>query len=194
MPRAALTIGFIFLAIRTVCTKIDVTAVPSAVTVKPGEDVLLSCILTVENQQIDMKQLMVQWFHRGKQIAEYDNTVTVERPEYSLSAKELMKGNVSLFISKVKVEDSGNYRCYVYYQHDFRIKQIVLAVQGPNPVKEEEAGEPLPESAPEEDGSQTLKWVIQVKKAVDHLQETLNLMKTDVEKCTSGPHYKAPQP
>ncbi|KAJ1125100.1 hypothetical protein NDU88_003538 [Pleurodeles waltl] len=183
----------LLLTIGTAYAKIEVTTVPSSVTVKPGEDVLLNCFLKVDTDYIDLKQLMVQWFHRGKQIAEFDNTITIDKPGVSLSVDELMKGNVSLLISSTKVEDSGNYRCYVYYQSAFRMKQIVLAVQESGQGKEEEEiqapVEPVPKNDPE-----TLQWVIQVKKAVDHLQETINLMKTDVEKCAAGREYKTLHP
>lgn len=192
MPHKAQSVFLLFLAIATVCAKIEVTTGPATVTVKPGEHVLLNCILKVDKQYIDLKQLMVQWFHRGKQIAEFDNIITIDRPGVSLSIDELMRGNASLLISSTKAEHSGNYRCYVYYQSEFRMKQIVLAVQESSPGKEEEEAEPTLEAYPK-DGGEILQWVIQVKKAVDHLQETVNLMKTDVEKCTAAREYKAPQ-
>ncbi|XP_078508412.1 uncharacterized protein LOC144768533 [Lissotriton helveticus] len=189
MAHSEQTVLLLLLAIATACAKIEVTTRPS-VNVNAGEEVLLNCILKVDKQPIDLKQLMVQWFHRGKQIAEFDNTVIIDRQGVSLFANELKNGNASLLISKAKVEDSGNYRCYVYYQSEFRMKQIVLAVQESGHGKEEEEVAPPVEPSLKY-GLETQQLVIQVKEAVDHLQETISLMKTDVEKCAAGREYKA---
>ncbi|OCT58303.1 uncharacterized protein LOC108704227 [Xenopus laevis] len=114
-----------------------VTVDPSLLVVKPGDTVQLKCLLKLE-KQVEPSKLMVQWFTRGVQVAEYDRKVTIDKPGLSLSEEALKKGDATLTISSVKEENAGNYRCYVYYGSEFTMKQIVLKVEDPNKPKQEE--------------------------------------------------------
>ncbi|KAM4697690.1 uncharacterized protein WCC33_013284 [Rhinophrynus dorsalis] len=124
--------------------KLEVITDASPVVVKVGDTVHLKCILKLEKQQVDLKQLMVQWFTRGKQVAEFDHKIVIDKPGLSLSMDALQKGDATLTIASASAEHTGNYRCYVYYASDVSMKQIVLEVDDPSKPKEEDLGEISP--------------------------------------------------
>lgn len=69
---------------------------------------------------------MVQWFTRGVQVAEFDDKIT-SKPGLSMSLDAIGKGDVTLTIDSFSPEHAGNYRCYVYYNTDTSMKQIILS-------------------------------------------------------------------
>lgn len=114
------------LGVGVVYAVLEVSVEPNVVA-NPGQTVHLKCILQGIKEPLDMKTLMIQWYTRGKQIAEYDEKIQVERPEMSLSLEALKKGDATLTIQSFTAEHAGNYRCYVYYKSDHIMKQIVLS-------------------------------------------------------------------
>ncbi|KAM8962464.1 programmed cell death 1 ligand 1-like [Pelodytes ibericus] len=117
---------------------LDVDIAPSPVVVKVGEKVQLKCILNLGKEKVNLQDLVVQWFTRGVQVAEFDKNITIDKPGLSMSEKALEKGDATLTIDSAKEDNSGNYRCYITYGQGFRFKQIVLKVEDPNKPKEED--------------------------------------------------------
>ncbi|KAM4631688.1 butyrophilin subfamily 2 member A2-like [Discoglossus pictus] len=128
----------IFLAFEASQAKLEVITDPAPVVAKVGENVHLKCIMKVCKEPLDLKKMMVQWYNRGQQVVEYDNKLTINKPEYSLSLDALKKGDASLTITKVTAEHNGKYRCYLDYGSESSIKEVILQVDDPNKPKEEE--------------------------------------------------------
>ncbi|XP_030400170.1 programmed cell death 1 ligand 1-like [Gopherus evgoodei] len=124
--------------------KLAVETDASPVRAQVGDDVVLKCQFSVAQPPVDLSQLVVQWFHRGGQLVEFDNVVSGSRPGANLSVEGLRSGNAALYLSKVTPESAGNYRCYITYAPDLRIKQVVLHVEDPSkpPTEEPEAVAP----------------------------------------------------
>ncbi|XP_075035121.1 obscurin-like [Mixophyes fleayi] len=117
--------------------KLEVDAEPRKIVAKPGEKVQLKCLLTGIKQPFNMKDFMIQWYTRGKQVAEYDNKIIIDKPGLSMSLEALQKGDATLTIDSVTEEHSGNFRCYVYYAADHIMKQVELLVEDPSKPKVE---------------------------------------------------------
>ncbi|XP_062994023.1 V-set domain-containing T-cell activation inhibitor 1-like isoform X2 [Elgaria multicarinata webbii] len=121
--------GFCFLGKAT--GKLKVKADPTLVKAAVGDDVLLECVFSFDGAPMDLSHLMIQWFRQGKQLAEFDNVVTVSRHGVNMSQEEVAKGNASLLLSRVGVENAGNYRCYITYSSEVHIREVTLQVVGP---------------------------------------------------------------
>ncbi|XP_061445842.1 uncharacterized protein LOC133366594 isoform X2 [Rhineura floridana] len=102
--------------------KLQVQADPSLVKAAVGDDVLLNCIFTVHGAAVDLSRLSILWFHRGKQLAEFDDVVSVFRKGVSLSQEELVNGNASLHISQALHSNLKTWKIHIYPHH-------VLAIQ-----------------------------------------------------------------
>ncbi|MEE6521698.1 hypothetical protein FKM82_019991 [Ascaphus truei] len=170
----------LFLAFDASHAKLEVITDTSTVVVKPGEAVHLKCLLKVEKLPMDMKNFMVQWFTRGKQVAEYDNKITIDKPGLSMSEEALKKGDATLTIASVTAEHAGNYRCYVYYASGSSMKQTVLEVNDPTKPKEEDADLPFVLSE-----TNLYKKVDAVLDKVGVIHTKLDLLIKDVEKCSA---------
>ncbi|KYO28655.1 V-set domain-containing T-cell activation inhibitor 1-like [Alligator mississippiensis] len=120
--------------------KLAVETDPSPITAKAGDDVALKCVFKVVSPPVDLSQLVVQWFYHGGPLVEFDEEVTSTRPGATLSLEGLRYGNASLLLSKVSSRDTGNYRCYITYAPDVRIKQVALKVEDPTQLPSEPKG------------------------------------------------------
>ncbi|XP_043372995.1 uncharacterized protein LOC119857454 isoform X4 [Dermochelys coriacea] len=130
MSRSPLTLLVILSLLGGCASKLAVETDASPMRAKVGDNVVLKCQFSVARPPVDLSQLVVQWFHRGGQLVEFDNVVSGSRPGANLSMEGLRSGNAALYLSKVTLESAGNYRCYITYMHDMRIKQVVLHVEG----------------------------------------------------------------
>lgn len=102
---------------------------PSLVKALVGDDVLLKCTFAVDGETVNLSRIMVQWFHRGKLLAEFDNMRSVTQQSVSLSQEGLLTGNASLLISQVNPGNAGSYRCYVTYLPEMQIREVTLQVE-----------------------------------------------------------------
>ncbi|KAM4026323.1 uncharacterized protein ACNLHF_026586 [Anomaloglossus baeobatrachus] len=105
--------------------KLELSVDPDIVA-KVGDTVKLKCVLQGVVGPLELKSLMVQWFTRGKQVAEFDDKINIDKPGMSMSLEGLMKGDATLTIQSFTAEDAGSYRCNFYYKSDHTMKQIVL--------------------------------------------------------------------
>ncbi|XP_069591024.1 uncharacterized protein [Ranitomeya imitator] len=105
-------------------------SVDSNIVANIGDTVKLKCVLQGLEGPVDLKKLMVQWYTRGKQIAEFDDKIQISKTGLSMSLEGLMKGDATLTIQSFTAEDAGNYRCYFYYKSDHTMKQTVLSAIG----------------------------------------------------------------
>uniref|UniRef100_A0A3B4H7Z5 Ig-like domain-containing protein n=1 Tax=Pundamilia nyererei TaxID=303518 RepID=A0A3B4H7Z5_9CICH len=88
-----------------------------------GDDIVLPCQL---EPPVDAVQMTIEWGkpdlnprfvfvrHNGQELQTDQNTAYKGR--VSLSIDKLKHGDISLKLSKVKVSDSGRYRCYIPQQ------------------------------------------------------------------------------
>nr|DBA19089.1 TPA: hypothetical protein GDO54_014962 [Pyxicephalus adspersus] len=106
--------------------KLDIFVEPS-VSAKPGDKVPLKCILQNVTKPVVLKDLMVQWFTRGKQVAEFDDKIVISKTGLSMSLEAIKTGDATLTIDSFSSENAGNYRCYVYYKSDSTMKQTILS-------------------------------------------------------------------
>ncbi|XP_035772514.1 butyrophilin subfamily 1 member A1-like [Neolamprologus brichardi] len=104
-----------------------------------GDDVVLPCQL---EPPVDAVQMTIEWGkpdlnpgfvfarHNGQELQTDQNTAYKGR--VSLSINKLKHGDVSLKLSKVKVSDSGRYRCYIPQQSkEYFVELLVGASSQP---------------------------------------------------------------
>lgn len=94
---------------------------------KPGEDAILSCCLYPETSAVGMK---IMWFKGTDCIYIYKSGRVRERNDYkgrlSQCLEELTAGKITLRLTHMKEQDSGNYMCEVIY--DIEHKKCGLRV------------------------------------------------------------------
>ncbi|XP_065326267.1 butyrophilin subfamily 1 member A1-like [Pelmatolapia mariae] len=105
-----------------------------------GDDVVLPCQL---EPPVDAVQMTIEWGkpalnprfvfvrHNGQELQTDQNTAYKGR--VTLSIDKLKHGDVSLNLSKVKVSDSGRYRCYIPQQSkEYFVELLVGASSQPD--------------------------------------------------------------
>ncbi|XP_053550890.1 natural cytotoxicity triggering receptor 3 ligand 1 [Bombina bombina] len=159
--------------------KIEVVTDPSPVVVNAGEKVNLKCLLKLEKEPVNLKDLTVQWFHRGKQVAEYDNVLTLDKPGVSLSLESLKKGDATLTISNVTHEHEGNYRCYIDYKSEYKRNTIEVQVHDKNKPKED-----LLLTSEDKHLNEQLKKILDW---FEQFNGKLDVLATELKKCVPKP-------
>ncbi|XP_051790709.1 uncharacterized protein LOC114661607 isoform X2 [Erpetoichthys calabaricus] len=92
-------------------------------------DLLLQCSFTVTPGPIDLTKLKVTWVQNGLTIAKYDQKDSSTTSRVSLDTQELTRGNASLLIGPVHIEDEGQHRCEVEYEGEKQEVDIHVAVR-----------------------------------------------------------------
>ncbi|XP_067325584.1 programmed cell death 1 ligand 1-like [Anolis sagrei] len=141
MDILSLSLLAVFCCLGNATKKLHVQTGPLLVKAAVGDDVLLDCMFTINDTTLDRSLFSILWFHRGKQLAEFDDMVTVFKEGISLNEDELMKGNASLAIFQVSAENSGKYRCYVTYLPEVVIREVTLQVDDPLQKQEDDLEE-----------------------------------------------------
>nr|XP_033803065.1 uncharacterized protein LOC117361603 [Geotrypetes seraphini] len=172
MAAQAIFTVFSFLLIRVSLSKLQVIVSESPVKAKVGDDVLLKCQLVVDQPPVDVSQLMIQWFHRGGMILEYDENLNIRDSYATMSLEELQNGNASLILPNIKPNRAGNYRCYVYYTTGSSMKEIVLEIEDP------EEQQVCPKGS-----SPVLNKVDEVMADFHRIRGKLKSINHDVQKC-----------
>uniref|UniRef100_A0A3P9AV14 Ig-like domain-containing protein n=1 Tax=Maylandia zebra TaxID=106582 RepID=A0A3P9AV14_9CICH len=103
-----------------------------------GDDVVLPCQL---EPPVDAVQMTIEWGkpdlnprfvfvrHNGQELQTDQNTAYKGR--VSLTIDKLKHGDVSLKLSKVKVSDSGRYRCYIPQQSKEYFGELLFKIHFP---------------------------------------------------------------
>uniref|UniRef100_A0A8C8RDW9 Ig-like domain-containing protein n=1 Tax=Pelusios castaneus TaxID=367368 RepID=A0A8C8RDW9_9SAUR len=103
-------------------------SVDSPVAAQLGSQALLPCTFTVADGPITPKYLAVHWYFQGQELASYDDLLSISRPGASMDAEQLVKGNASLVLPNVTVQDQGTYRCLIIYSPYRQERSLLLAV------------------------------------------------------------------
>ncbi|XP_075455459.1 CD276 antigen homolog isoform X2 [Ascaphus truei] len=96
-----------------------------------GEDVLLPCVVTYEDEFI-LQGFVIHWqrenytevhsFYYGKDHPEYQEEGFHGRTQ--LFPQEFPRGNLSLLLKRVRPSDAGKYKCYVFLNDAYEHKTI----------------------------------------------------------------------
>ncbi|XP_048207987.1 programmed cell death 1 ligand 1 [Perognathus longimembris pacificus] len=127
---------FIFTAYYNLLNAFTITVPKDLYVVDYGSNVTMECRFPVENQ-LDMISLAVYWEKEEKQIIQFvlgQEDLKDQHSSYRQRAwllkDQLIKGNVALHITDVKLQDAGVYCCMISYGGaDY--KRITLKVNAP---------------------------------------------------------------
>uniref|UniRef100_A0A8C0GJP4 Ig-like domain-containing protein n=1 Tax=Chelonoidis abingdonii TaxID=106734 RepID=A0A8C0GJP4_CHEAB len=94
-----------------------------------GSDVLLPCSFTV-GETISLPKFYLAWARGAEKVAEYLREKPTQQPKVKLFLEELSKGNCSLGLRIVRVEDEGRYTSTLIYTPDRSEQHLELQVTG----------------------------------------------------------------
>ncbi|XP_039620624.1 tapasin-related protein-like [Polypterus senegalus] len=78
-----------------------------------NRDVLLPCIFRTQGDFVETEFIIVTWSHNNKEIARYKAGDVLNTSKAPLFERELQKGNASLLLKNLEVQDKGEYICHV---------------------------------------------------------------------------------
>ncbi|XP_039392083.1 tapasin-related protein-like [Mauremys reevesii] len=108
-------------------SQLIVTVGPSPVRAVLGSDVLLPCSFTV-GETISLSKFYLAWARGAEKVAEYLREKPTEQPRVKLFPEELSRGNCSLWLRNVSLEDKGRYNSTLIYTPDRSDQQLELQV------------------------------------------------------------------
>uniref|UniRef100_A0A8C5WL83 Ig-like domain-containing protein n=1 Tax=Leptobrachium leishanense TaxID=445787 RepID=A0A8C5WL83_9ANUR len=77
----------------------------------------------------DPEFLSVRWYCQGKEVLSFDGKETISNPRFSLDSGATTRGQASLSIRNISIEDEGIYKCFITYLFQNRETEIQLYVQ-----------------------------------------------------------------
>ncbi|XP_063285616.1 signal-regulatory protein beta-1-like [Pelobates fuscus] len=107
---------------------LELTA-PSTYKAIVGSETSIPCTLTVDRPTVNPRFLVIFWYFQGKEILSYDDTLTRTDDRFSINTTRIIDGDVSLYISRVTVTDSGLYTCVVIYSPNKKGMTVSLTVE-----------------------------------------------------------------
>uniref|UniRef100_A0A8C5PRB1 Ig-like domain-containing protein n=1 Tax=Leptobrachium leishanense TaxID=445787 RepID=A0A8C5PRB1_9ANUR len=122
-------IFILFLLQLQTCAALEVTVPSDPETGMAGSSVLLPCIFSLDFQRLEPKSLSVRWIFGNKVLVMFSGKDLTSDGRVMLNTEAAMKGNATLLLYDVKVEDQGTYTCSVEYNGELRQKDVVLRVQ-----------------------------------------------------------------
>uniref|UniRef100_A0A8C5MR33 Ig-like domain-containing protein n=1 Tax=Leptobrachium leishanense TaxID=445787 RepID=A0A8C5MR33_9ANUR len=122
-------IFILFLLQLQTCTALELTVPSDPETGMAGSSVLLPCIFSLDFQKLEPKSLSVRWIFGNNVLVMFSGKDLTSYGRVKLNAEAAMKGNATLLLYDVKVEDQGTYTCSVEYNGTYRQKDVVLRVQ-----------------------------------------------------------------
>ncbi|XP_073403408.1 uncharacterized protein [Dendrobates tinctorius] len=152
-------------------------AVDSNIVANIGDTVKLKCVLQGVEGLVDIKKLMVQWYTRGKQIAEFDDKIQIAKTGLSMSLEGLMKGDATLTIQSFTAEDAGNYRCYFYYKSDHIMKQTVLSANVTSTQSESDVELSTCDTVLDKKLDKIIDWISKVESKLVEVQSSCSSQK-----------------
>ncbi|TFJ96627.1 butyrophilin subfamily 2 member A1-like [Platysternon megacephalum] len=108
-------------------SQLIVSVGPSPVRAVLGSDVLLPCSFAV-GENISLSKFYLGWARGGEQVAEYLREQPTNQPRVKLFLEELSRGNCSLGLRNVRVEDEGRYSSTLIYTPDRSEQHLELQV------------------------------------------------------------------
>ncbi|XP_031158430.2 butyrophilin subfamily 3 member A2-like [Sander lucioperca] len=112
---------------------------PSLIVALVGDDIILPChqepaadavSMILEWGRPDLKPRFVHVWHEGQNLL--DNQNPSYKGRTSLSTDKLKHGDLSLKLSKVRLSDSGTYRCFIPKQSkEYTVQLLVGSVSSP---------------------------------------------------------------
>nr|XP_032626994.1 CD276 antigen homolog [Chelonoidis abingdonii] len=115
------------LVVRVAQSQLIVSVGPSPVRAMLGSDVLLPCSFTV-GETISLPKFYLAWARGAEKVAEYLREKPTQQPKVKLFLEELSKGNCSLGLRIVRVEDEGRYTSTLIYTPDRSEQHLELQV------------------------------------------------------------------
>uniref|UniRef100_A0A8C0JIC7 Ig-like domain-containing protein n=1 Tax=Chelonoidis abingdonii TaxID=106734 RepID=A0A8C0JIC7_CHEAB len=95
-----------------------------------GSDVLLPCSFTIRESPVNLATFYLAWARGAEKVAEYLREKPTYQPRVKLFLEELSRGNCSLGLRIVRVEDEGRYTSTLIYTPSKAEKQLELQVTG----------------------------------------------------------------
>ncbi|XP_065447032.1 natural cytotoxicity triggering receptor 3 ligand 1-like [Chrysemys picta bellii] len=108
-------------------SQLIVSVGPSPVRAVLGSDVLLPCSFAV-SEPISLSKFYLGWARGGEKVAEYLREQPTQQPRVKLFPEELSRGNCSLGLRNVRVEDGGRYTSTLIYTPDRSEQHLELQV------------------------------------------------------------------
>ncbi|XP_030400169.1 uncharacterized protein LOC115641267 [Gopherus evgoodei] len=163
---------------------LQVSVGPSPVRARPGQRVVLECIIGADYPplELELEQLQVCWRHEGRTVLEFTGAVQAARAGLSLAEDEVRNGNVSLVLQNVTASDSGEWTCYILYPPDQAQGSLTLRVAGPMVP---------PDACPLGGGAPRLRQLEEViggcVRSASELQRHLAQLVAEVKECLGSP-------
>ncbi|CAH2301615.1 signal-regulatory beta-1-like [Pelobates cultripes] len=103
---------------------------------KVGSSALVPCTFQVSGEDVNPNLLTVIWKFGGKKLLIYENNkYKVLHQRITIDKQAFSKGDVSLSLHDVTINDEGSYTCVVTYNRDKEMKNIKLNIQASPSVK-----------------------------------------------------------
>ncbi|XP_039621061.1 tapasin-related protein-like isoform X2 [Polypterus senegalus] len=99
---------------KVVSAKFNVSTSQPVVNAPLYSDVLLPCNFELDSPNKGLKFVILKWEHNGKELTCYIHGEVKSNGKGTLLKDELPKGNSSLLLKNVTIEDEGEYVCDVY--------------------------------------------------------------------------------
>ncbi|XP_030404016.1 tyrosine-protein phosphatase non-receptor type substrate 1-like isoform X2 [Gopherus evgoodei] len=116
-----------FLYKRSRESQLTVSMGPSPVRAVLGSDVLLPCSFAV-GETISLPKFYLAWARGAEKVAEYLREKPTQQPKVKLFPEELSRGNCSLGLRNVSLEDRGRYTSTLIYMPDRSEQHLELQV------------------------------------------------------------------
>ncbi|XP_050808390.1 uncharacterized protein LOC127050848 [Gopherus flavomarginatus] len=163
---------------------LQVSVGPSPVWARPGQRVVLECLIGADYPplELELEQLQVCWRHEGRTVLEFTGAVRAARAGLSLAEDEVRNGNVSLVLQNVTASDSGEWTCYILYPPDQAQGSLTLRVADPMVP---------PDTCPLGGGAPRLRQLEEViggcVRSASELQRHLAQLVAEVKECPGSP-------
>ncbi|XP_053871085.1 uncharacterized protein LOC128836711 [Malaclemys terrapin pileata] len=168
---------------------LQVSVGPSPVRARPGQRVVLECLVGADYPPLELEQLQVRWRHEGRTVLEFAGAVRAARAGLSLAEDEVRNGNVSLVLQRVTASDSGEWTCYILYPPDQAQGSLTLRVADPTVP---------PNTCPLGVGAPRLRQLEEViggcVRSASELQRHLARLAAEVKECLGSPEAEESPP
>lgn len=113
-------------------TFLALQSISDATSISPRlpKHLVMTAIIVVNQESLNLDQLSLSWEHNGRPLVEYkDNFMTFHEPRALMPQEKFHKGNVSLILRNITMNDTGNYTCMIQYDGTQQTIQYYLQVE-----------------------------------------------------------------